>query len=117
MAGLWNMITDTVIRSFKLMPDYECWPLWETTDGEFCNLDPETLGLSEELLEQIELWADRYDASLKPDDPEHSGFQTDEQRLGFERDGLLIWWALQLELPDAEISYFSELFQRLYKPV
>ena len=103
-------------RKFKLMADYECWPVWETTGGEFCNLDPQLLGLSDALVNRIEAWADLYDATLQSDDPAASDFTNETDRLSFEHEGLTIWWAMQLALPDAEISYFSELFQRLYTP-
>lgn len=106
-----------MLRTFKLMADYECWPVWETTDGQYCNIDPQTLGVSDELVARIEAWADTYDAALNRDDPASSGFASDADRLTFETEGLAIWWALQLALPEAEISYFSELFQRLYAPV
>ena len=64
----------------------------------------------------IEAWADLYDATLQSDDPAASDFTNETDRLSFEHEGLTIWWAMQLALPDAEISYFSELFQRLYTP-
>lgn len=104
------------MRRFKLMADYEAWPIWETSGGQYCNVDPAVLGLSDALVKRIEDWADTYSATHNQADPSQSGFDTPDAQSRFEHEGLAIWWALQAALPEAEISYFSESFQRLYGP-
>ena len=104
------------MRQFKLMADYECWPIWETSEGQYCNVDPAVLGLSERLIDRIEAWADLYDTTYNKENPAQSGFMSTDAQSQFEHEGLAIWWALQAALPEAEVSYFSESFQRLYGP-
>lgn len=104
------------MRRFKLMADHECWPIWETSDGQYCNVDPAVLGLSDALVKRIEAWADAYDGTFNAEGPAQSGFRDTDAQSRFEHEGLSIWWALQAALPEAEVSYFSESFQRLYGP-
>ncbi|MAK61695.1 MAG: hypothetical protein CMK09_12005 [Ponticaulis sp.] len=100
-------------RQFKLMPDYGCHPVWETTDGEYENIDPDSLPISPKLATELTVWAARFDASLNQRDPVSSGFSSNSSARGFDQDGRRLWTELCLELPDAEISYFSVLTQRL----
>lgn len=105
------------VRRFKLMADYECWPVWDMSDGGYLNTDPRELGLDTGLTERLEAWAELYDKQLNHEDPAASGFATDDARRAFDEAGVLLWWQFQLALPDAEIFYFSEVFQRQYRPV
>ena len=105
------------MRRFKIMADYESWPIWETTGGQYTNMDPVLLELPQDLVARIEAWADTYDATLKADDPSSSGFPDDDARSAFETEGLSIWWSLQMARPDDRFDYFSELMQRLYGPL
>ena len=40
-----------VNKKIKLMPDYQCWSIWniDTVEGEDCNIDPNTLPISDDL--------------------------------------------------------------------
>ena len=77
-------------RRLRLMPDYECFPLWE--DGEEVgNIDPTTLPISAALQSALFDWAARYDATLNHDYPPESGFQSkaDEQKFVEDAEALL----------------------------
>lgn len=71
------------MRTLKLMPDYECWPLWE--EGE--NLDPATLPLSKTLQGRLLAWATVFDGSLDWDDPGHSPPMAPEVKAAFLEEG------------------------------
>lgn len=100
--------------ALKLMADYECWPLWDTSEGEFENVDPATLDIPGDLIRRLAAWAEAFDATLNRDDPGRSGFTNSRQHEAFEMEGVALWWQLQIVFPDTEISYFSDFFGREY---
>jgi hypothetical protein len=46
-------------KRLKLMPDYECFALWDIDGVE--NVDPANLPISSDLKERIIRWEDAYD--------------------------------------------------------
>ena len=94
-------------RKFKLMADYECWPLWDLDRPD--NVDPGDLGLSPVLVRDLELWQDSFDATLNRDDPAQSGFASDEDRSAFEARGLDLLERLRSERPDDTFTYDAEV--------
>lgn len=88
------------MRGIKLMPDYDCFPLWEASPGSVGNIDPNTLPLSNALRSRLETWADRFDATLNRDDPGSSGFSTQVEKENFRREGYALVEALREELGD-----------------
>lgn len=75
------------MRTIKLMADYECSPLWESSPGQVGNIDLDTLPLSQDLKARLINWARAYDATLNMDDPMSSRFETDAQEVEFKRIG------------------------------
>jgi hypothetical protein len=72
----------------KLMPDYDCSPLWwDNEPGKIGNIPPDELGLSEELAGDLWTWAGAFDATLNRDDPPKSGFSSVEAERGFYERG------------------------------
>ena len=58
-----------------LMADYECFPLWCSSDGGVCeNIDPASLAISAKLLQQLDAWNEQYQATYVKDNPIVSGF-------------------------------------------
>jgi hypothetical protein len=75
----------------KLMPDYECSPLWwDDEPGRMGDIDPEEIGLDAALKADLFAWADRYDATLDQDYPPDSKFTTKELLHAFVRDGEML---------------------------
>jgi hypothetical protein len=74
------------VRKIKVMADYDCWPLWETSPG-IENVDPETLPISRELARDLAAWQAKYDATMVRDDPASSGFHDDEVEYAWNRRG------------------------------
>ena len=52
------------MKTIKLMPDYQCYPLWDMTPGEYGDLDPMTLPIPELLQSQLMDWARVLDLEL-----------------------------------------------------
>jgi hypothetical protein len=103
------------MRRIKLMPDYDCWPLWETGE-DVGNIDPASLPISERLQERLEAWARRYDETLNRENPATSGFASSEVESSFEKEGVALCAALMAELGEgSEVVYFSQAIQRLLR--
>lgn len=95
-----------MVKRLKLMPDYECFALWDADNIE--NINPAYLPISDDLKARIGRWEDSYDATLNQDDPTASGFQNDEEENTFDSEGRFIWKELKKELGDSyDVSYFS----------
>ena len=94
------MTTITQLRTLKLMADYGCFPLWETAEGRTLNVDPRELSISQSLKDALDLWAERYDATLYQDDPIRSGFQDADAEAAFRAEGEGLMRRLQTELGD-----------------
>jgi hypothetical protein len=104
-----------MLQRIKLMPDYNCYPLWDRDDGG--DIEPWELPLSEATIERLLNWQDIYDATIDWDDPASAGFASEKEKRVFEREGISLWNKLQKELGDEyEIVYFSQLQQRVLNP-
>lgn len=78
----------------RLMPDYGAeWPLW-TVDGM---VDPKTLGLSEELADDLRVWQELFDANFDPE----RGWVSVHARQCFRALGRRIYSRLVLETGNA----------------
>jgi hypothetical protein len=54
----------------KLMPDFECSPLWwDGKIGRIGNIAPDDLALPLELWDALWAWVERYDATLDQNEP------------------------------------------------
>ncbi|GBR10567.1 hypothetical protein GCM10007207_19190 [Asaia siamensis] len=82
----------------KLMPEYECWPLWHSGPNNYDNIDPRFLGLSDKLVEEIENWAAVYDATLDQDYPPNSAFKSSRDERLFADDGFSLAEKIYLKL-------------------
>ncbi len=59
-----------VPAAIRVMSDYDCWPTWDDATGR--NIDPESLPITRRLVQHLNAWAARYDASLNRSDPMRS---------------------------------------------
>ncbi|QRQ12344.1 hypothetical protein [Acinetobacter pittii] len=86
-------------KLIKLMPDYQCYPLWEYDElGLVANLNPEDLPVSKVLIDKLILWSDRYDETLCLDNPINSGFKSREDEKKFQLLGEELFKSLREEL-------------------
>lgn len=88
----------------KIMPEYECSPLWDVTTGPAKNLPVEDLALSRELADVITDWNRRFQETYCPDDPVASGFSNDADIRAFEEEGQVIRAQLELELGNDSVT-------------
>lgn len=92
------------------MADYQCFPIWGSFDGVEGNINPTVLTITDELKNLLSDWQAEYDATLNMQNPVQSGFGSEEAAIAFEKQGLLIWRLLSLQMGETYIvSYFSEL--------
>lgn len=80
------------------MPDYQCFPIWDTTAGCIKNINPNDLPISSGLKSDLARWTEIYDATLNLDDPANSGFAHPEAECEFQRTGAELGVRLQNEL-------------------
>jgi hypothetical protein len=101
-------------KKIKLMPDYECSPLWDIDEGG--EITPDELPLSEETSDRLKMWARKYDRTLDKKDPKSSGFKSSEEEEAFEAEGRKLWEDIQKELgDDYEVLYFSQTESELLR--
>jgi hypothetical protein len=86
------------MRKIKLMPDYQCFPLWEASDGMLGNIDPNSLPISQTLKVDLAEWAHSFDLTLNLDDPPSSGFPDAQTEDAFIQQGNELGIRLQKEL-------------------
>lgn len=89
----------------KLMPDYDCHPLWSMNPGDYRDIDPRELPISRGLQLRLSLWASKYDETLDRDCPSRSGFDSEELEREFKQEGKELAECLRDELgPNFSIS-------------
>lgn len=99
----------------KIMPDYECSPLWLIGKGVVENVSTNELNLSEPLRERISIWQKKYDETLNRHNPSVSGFINKSDEEGFEAEGREIWKQMVNELKGMyDVKYFSLMDNKLY---
>jgi hypothetical protein len=86
------------MRKIKQMADYFRYPMWETTSGEYGDISPESLPISDDLRKAIIVWASTYDVILDMNNPSEAGFKTQEDVNQFRSAGYSLTDRLQKEL-------------------
>ena len=84
--------------TLKLMPDYECWPLWPVGGDDYGPIDPASLPITADLQRRLLDWADAFDAILNWDDPASSDFESPAAREAFIQAGEALAADLRTEL-------------------
>jgi hypothetical protein len=109
------------VRHIRIMADYFCSPVWH--DGPYRRdaaghvlpdpsvevgpIELDDLPVSEDLRDDLEAWADRFDATLDEDDPARSGgFEAPDSLAASTRDGAALAARVAAELgPDWVVRY------------
>lgn len=86
------------MKTVKLMADYECYPLWNMSPGEYGDVNPSDLPISKDLQLRLAKWAKMYDDTLDVDYPPNSGFKSKELEAEFSREGQILANMLRSEL-------------------
>jgi hypothetical protein len=102
-------------KKIKLMPDYNCSPLWDMAKGVEINIDK--LPLSSQTKKRLNKWSETYNQILNLEDPISSGFKSENDEKDFEIEGKNLWLTLQKELcQDYQVFYFSQQESKLLVP-
>lgn len=104
----------------KLSPEYECSPLWISSDGEvYENLQISNTPFDEVLKKKLVEWAETFDATLNQDYPPDSGFANSEDELTFEKNGVIIWGIILKNYYGLyqQVLFKSILLNRLYSNI
>ena len=86
------------MKNIKLMADYQCHPLWNMSPGEYGDVSPDDLPISQNLKDRLTAWARAFDATLNMDYPPDSGFESEEAEAEFKREGYRLAEQLRDEL-------------------
>jgi hypothetical protein len=93
----------------RVMPDYDCAPLWWDQADHVGDIQPEELGLSNDLCTDLWAWAAAYDATLVRSDPIKSGFVSPAAERAFEEQGRSLSNRVAGELgPEARVRYWRD---------
>jgi hypothetical protein len=86
------------MKNIKLMADYQCYPLWNMSVGDFGDVNPDDLPISQDLKNELAAWALAFDETLNMDYPPDSGFVSKEAEEKFKREGYSLAERLSIEL-------------------
>lgn len=103
-------------KVLKLMPDYDCYPLWISDRDGLENVDPDAFEIPNELKISLHSWSDIYDKTLNLEDPLSSGFPNRESKEIFDLQGKKLWHKLKKYLGDKYlVVYYSVKDTHLYE--
>ena len=97
-------------RTLKVLADYDCWALWVSATAGTVNADPADprLGLSPDLVAELNRWAEEYTATLNRDDPAASGFPSEEAEREFAARGRRLAEAIRAQVgPEWRVTYYD----------
>jgi hypothetical protein len=89
-------------RRILVMSEYECDPLWTHDPGRSGTISPRDLPLSDQLIMDLDAWAQSYNGSFNLDDLSTPKW-SDAQYLAHDEAGLALARRLKRELPDRQI--------------
>lgn len=96
--------------TIKLRADWETGPFWVSVDNDLS--DPydtdeitEFVTLSDELLDAIAAWDNRFQSTLDKDVPQNSGIRDAEEKKKFIDDGLRLAQRIKHEAPHITVEY------------
>ena len=94
------------MNRLKIMPDYECYCVWDLDTLD--NLKPDILPISSSLANKIDIWENKYEETYNKENPIESGFISKEDELNFDNEGRVILNCIRKELGDLyDVCYFS----------
>lgn len=101
-------------KKLRLSAEYHCNPVWGDVDkGDFDYQElRDVLHLDTELILDLKLWQNTLDATFLDDGPGSSGFKTKEEQFFFDKVGFDLLWRLKENLPEYQISFYSQYFKQ-----
>ncbi len=102
------------MTTIKVMADYHCYPLWITDECGPDNVDPRSLDISVALAEQLDSWAEQYDATLDNENPLQSGFSSPTAHAQFVSQGKQLSKQLARELEKRyTVIYYNDMLSQV----
>lgn len=92
----------------KVMAEHDTHPLWALDEDLYGDFPPERLGLSQELTDDLNAWAEAFTSSLNREDPAES-LWSDEQHKAHQAMARPLAVRLAREMPDRTIFVMSEV--------
>ena len=92
------------MRRFKIAPEFGAGPIWDDAwdgESEICP-HPRTIGLSEQLSDDLMQWQADYEATLA-DYPPDSAFLTEAERADWEQRGRRLEALVRVELGEKAV--------------
>lgn len=87
------------------MADYQCYPIWNMSPGEYGDMAPCELPISKDLQESLLKWVAIYDEILDVEYPPNSGFKSEGLERDFKLEGERLVMDLRSELgPEFSVS-------------
>jgi len=94
------------MKKIIIMSEYQCFPLWEAKDGGLQNFEAYSLSIPKEVAKRIELWGDLYENTYLKEDPDSSGFKSEQKRESFIQSGYEILHELRSHInEETQIEY------------
>jgi hypothetical protein len=75
------------MKLLKLMPDYQCFPIWNLSPGEYGDVNPAELPISKVLQLDLSRWAAAYDGTLNLEYPRPLDSRAKKQSVRSRRRG------------------------------
>jgi len=91
------------------MADYQCWPLWHHKGEQVGDIDPNEIGVSAQLAEDLENWADVFESHMNWSDPAATKW-TEEEEGQFASEGRALCRRLAQELNGRYTVYYHVPF-------
>ena len=101
------------------MPEYGMFPLWikENDIDGFENISINEFSVSSSLKCKLDDWDNSFQNTFNEAYPPDSGFAHTEEASLFEEEGIKICKALQSEIGEFEIKYYSVVNHKLYEDI
>jgi len=98
-------------REFRMYVSWQCWPLWETdTAGGVQDLDPRSIGISDELALAVIDWAAEFDAIFDVAYPPDTKWPSEADERRWVDRGRELAVRIEAELgPHVRVKYEEEV--------
>ena len=100
-GGGWESVRPSRIL---LMPGYDLLPLWDRSPGIGGPLQPDAIGISDELADRLREWNERWLDHPPEQPPQWSALEAKQWR----ESGYRLAWQLSAELTEVEILVLDE---------
>ena len=107
-------------KEVKLAPEFGAFPVWAIQPGDNIHLplDADNTMISAQLYKELEDWDKLYQDTLDQNYPPDSKFNSDDEELSYEWQGVKMWENLAKELgPEYTIIYHSPMLAKRYTDI